>query len=166
MPIAPAVPASFTVTWLDCQWLETLHVGIFRSLLPSTPAIYKILQPEYKLFTLFLLLKEKKKGRRLAVGMDSRHLCRLLHSAPGTDSSTLQDGGLMLNFYDSWAVVAEKIEAVLARHPGLSYLSHPIPCWVPPSPQPPRMGGGGGRKGEIKRGRGGSGRETETKRER
>lgn len=44
------------------ELLETLGVGIFRSLLPSTPAIYEILQPEYKLLTFVLLSKEKRKG--------------------------------------------------------------------------------------------------------
>lgn len=44
------------------ELLETLGVGIFRSLLPSTPAIYEILQPEYKLPTFVLLSKEKRKG--------------------------------------------------------------------------------------------------------
>lgn len=36
------------MTWLHRLLLETLSAGIFSSLLPSAPAIYEILQPEYK----------------------------------------------------------------------------------------------------------------------
>lgn len=49
----------------------------------------------------------------------------------------------MLDFYEKTEAVGE-----LGRHLGLSYLSHPIPCHIPPPQQPTRVGkreGGGGR---------------------